>query len=337
VRTMALLGMLLALGCGGAPADVAADPPKRDQFAQDRATPGGPNVKAIPFDGDRAIKYLKTLCDLGPRISASDGMKKQQEIIVKHCEGLGGKVIRQSWDAKQKSRKSTTPMVNLIVQFQPEKAKRIILCTHYDTRPSADEEEDRSQWAKPFMSANDGTSGVAFLMEMAHHLKDLPCAYGIDLIFFDGEEYIFDKGRVYGEGDDFFLGSEHFGKDYEKNRRKLPYSYEAGVLFDLFAHENARLAVEGYSYAMAPNLVNEIWKTAAEVKAKSFRFERGFRRNPDVLDDHIALNRAGIPAVDIIDFDYAHWHRLTDTADKCSAKTMSEVGLVITTWLQSKK
>jgi hypothetical protein len=53
-----------------------------------------------------------------------------------------------------------------------------------------------------------------------------------------------------------------------------------------------------------------------------------------VLDDHLALNRAGIPAVDIIDFDYKHWHKLTDLPDQCSPETMTAVATVLTVWLQ---
>ena len=77
-------------------------------------------------------------------------------------------------------------------------------------------------------------------------------------------------------------------------------------------------------------------KTAAAVKSKHFKYERGFRRAVDVMDDHVALQKAGIAAVDVIDFDYAHWHKLSDTADQCSPETMKDVGIVIATWLQSK-
>ena len=125
--------------------------------------------------------------------------------------------------------------------------------------------------------------------------------------------------------------------EYAKNRGRSPTKYEAAVLLDLCGHDGARLAVEGYSLQFAPRLVETLWKTAAAVGAKSFKYERGFRRATDVLDDHVALNQAGIPAVDVIDFDYAHWHRLTDTPDKCSAGQMAEVGKVLTAWVSGLK
>jgi hypothetical protein len=338
----AVLAGCVAAGCYGgtaatAPGDRPADdPPKKDEFAGDRAKP---DLKAIPVDGERALKYLKQLCDLGPRVSGTEGMTKQQELVVKHFEGLGAKVTRQEFQARQRSAPKPVAMTNLVVSWFPDRKKRVILCTHYDTRPAAHEEPDRRNWPKPFASANDGTSGVALLMELAHHMKDFPTGVGVDFVLFDGEEYILDPG-VPGirEGDRYFLGSEHFAGEYAKDRAKLPYRYEAAILLDLFAHENARLAVEGYSWRFAPQLVNEVWRAADAVGAKSFKAERGFERGAEVLDDHIALiELAKIPAIDVIDFDYQHWHRLSDTPDKCSPKQLAEVGKVLAAWLQTQK
>lgn len=309
----------------------------RDQFGQDR--PGAaPDTNAIPFDGKRAIHYLTELCEIGPRVSGTAGMAKQQKRLIEHFEKHGAKVVRQEFSAQQRSRKEPVTMTNLIASWHPERTRRILLCAHYDTRPAADQEPNRRDWNKPFVSANDGTSGVAFLMELAHFVPDIPTGVGIDFVLFDGEEYIFDPG-VPGirEGDKYFFGSEHFAREYSRNRGQSEMRYEAGVLFDLFAHPKARLAVEGHSLAFAPGLVTQIWKTAEAVGAKSFQYERGFLRGYDVLDDHVPLNRAGIPTVDIIDFDYEHWHRLTDTPDKCSPKQMSEVARVIAAWLQGLK
>jgi hypothetical protein len=315
--------------------DSPADDPARPRFAEDRGKPaaGGGDVRGIPFDGGRAVKYLNQLCDLGPRVSGSDGMAKQQEIVTKHFEAHGAAVTRQEFEAKQNSRRDKVRMTNLVAAWHPERTKRVILCTHYDTRPMAHEEPDRRNWNRPFVSANDGTSGVAFLMELAHHLKDLPTAYGVDLVLFDGEEYIFEPTGPFGGGDRFFFGSDHFADQYVKNKAKLPYRYEAAVLFDLFAHPGATFPIEGHSWAMAPTVADQLWKVAAAVGAKGFQYKLG----GDVSDDHLALNRAGIPAVDVIDFEgyRAHWHRLSDTPDKVSGDQMAEVAKVVTTWLQA--
>lgn len=340
-----LVGVALLLACAagcytrsttGAP-DPAAPPPPRDKFAEDRE-PAPTERKAIPVDGDRAMKYLKQLCDLGPRVSGTAGMTKQQELLTKHFEQFGAKVTKQPFEARQRSQRNPVGMTNLIASWFPDRKSRVIFCTHYDTRPIADQEAKKSNWNRPFVSANDGTSGVAILMELARHMKDFPTGAGVDFVFFDGEEYIFDPGVPYvTEGDKYFLGSEHFAGEYAKNFAKLPYRYDAAILLDLCGHDGARLAVEGYSLQFAPRLVNEVWKTAESIGAKSFKLERGFRRGTEVLDDHIALNQAGIPAIDIIDFDYKHWHKLSDTPDKCSGKQMAEVGKVLAAWLQTRK
>ncbi len=176
-------------------------------------------IVAAKFDAERSIKYLKQLCDIGPRISASDGMKKQQELIEKHFKEFGATVTRQEFKAKQRSRKEQTDFVNLIISWHPDKAKRVLLCTHYDTRPIADQEANRANWNKPFVSANDGTSGVAFLMELGHHMKDLKCEYGVDFVLFDGEEYVFETDRL-GGGDRYFIGSEYFADEYIEVERQ---------------------------------------------------------------------------------------------------------------------
>jgi Zn-dependent M28 family amino/carboxypeptidase len=260
-------------------------------------------------------------------------------LVTKEFEKHGATVRRQEFVAAAASKPADkVPMVNLIASWHPDRARRVILCSHYDTRPAAHEEPNRGDWGRPFLSANDGTSGVALFLELARYLKDLPTAVGVDVVLFDGEEYILDPGVPYiREGDKFFHGSQHFGREYANARGKLKYRYEAAVLLDLFAAPDARLAVEGYSQQFAPQLVADVWRTAEKVGAKSFRFEQGFRRAVEVQDDHIALNQAGIPAVDILDFDYPHWHKLSDTPDKCSPKQLAEVGRVLLAWLRGLK
>lgn len=288
--------------------------------------------KPAPFDSARALKYLKQLCDIGPRISASEGMRRQQELIEKHFKDLGATVTRQEFKARQRSRKTDTDMVNLIVSWNPDRARRILICSHYDTRPIADQEPNRTNWNKPFVSANDGTSGVAFLMELGHSIKEVKSEFGIDFVFFDGEEYVFETNPL-GGGDKYFFGSEHFAEEYLKTRDKRKNRYDAGLLLDLFAGKDAQLKVELFSLEAAPRLVKQVWDVAKNVGAKSFKSERGH----EVQDDHLALNRAGIPTIDIIDFDYPHWHKLSDTPDKVSGEQMAEVSKVITVWLQKIK
>src|SRR5262245_44102872 len=222
-----LLG--LTMQSGHAP---AGDRP-REQFAADRPVP-------VPFDAKRPMGYREAVGKLGPRISGSEGMTKQQELLDKHFTKLGGKVEWQKFTARQRSQRGQVAMANLIVRWHPERQRRIILCSHYDTRPIADQEPDERKWREPFVSANDGGSGVALLMELAHHVKDLKTAVGVDFVFFDGEEYIHQKN------DEYFFGSRHFAADYR--RAKPKFTYTAAVLLDMIGGKNAQFAIEGHSW-----------------------------------------------------------------------------------------
>jgi hypothetical protein len=295
-----------------------------DSFASDRApTPTDP----VPFDAKRAMGYLEEVCKIGPRISGTDGMTKQQELLEKHFKAHGGTITWQRFVARQRSAPMAVDMANLIVSWHPDRTRRVILCSHYDTRPIADQEPDSRRWRDPFVSANDGGSGVALLMELAHHLKDLKTNVGVDFVFFDGEEYVFNRE------DDYFFGSKHFGREYRKNRGGNRYI--GAILLDMVGGKNARFPIEQTSWWKAAPLVRDVWGIAAELKVPAFRTDE-YSKVP-VQDDHVALNDNGIPAIDVIDFDYRHWHRLTDRPENCSAESLEQVARVLGVWLQRVK
>jgi hypothetical protein len=312
----------------GTKAEPPRDPKRpRDKFADDRNAPPAAAVLAVKFDGARAMGYLRKLCDIGPRISGSEGMTKQRVVIKEHFEPLGGKVEFQRFTASQVSQFRPVELANVIITWHPERERRVILCCHYDTRPYADQEPNRSKWTEPFVSANDGTAGVAWLMELGHHMKDLPTQVGVDFVVFDGEEYVFDEDP-FKPRDKYFLGSDYFAGEYKRVPPK--HSYTAAVLLDMAAGRNPSFPFEKNSFFKAQALAKEIWGTAAEQEVRSFKNVLG----QEVRDDHLALNRVGIPAVDIIDFDYPHWHHLSDRPENCSGQTMEEVAKVLTVWLQ---
>lgn len=308
---------LAAIGCfasGGA---------GETDFARDR---GGESP--VPFDGKRAMGYLEEVCKIGPRKSGTEGMKRQQDLVRKHFEDLGATVEFQRFTAKQKSQSDSTEMANLIIKWFPERQRRVIICSHYDTRPIADREESKRNWEKPFISANDGGSGVAFLMEMAHHIKELKIEVGVDFVLFDGEEYVFNP-----HDDDYFIGSTHFAQTYRKDKPRQVYL--AAVLLDMIAGKNVSFPVEPNSAFLAGPLVDQLWTIAAEQKCSAFNKDEMGRT---AEDDHIPLNRiAHIPAVDIIDFEYKHWHKLSDVPSNCSPEGMGQVSRVLSVWLQRVK
>lgn len=299
----------------------------------------------VPFNGAQAMKYLKKICDLGPRVSGTPAHAKMVDMAEKHFKDLGLTVTRQTFDAKQRSKLIPVPMVNLIAQWQPEKTTRLLICTHYDTRPLADRETDSANWKKPFLAANDGAAGVAFMMELAKHLKALDCPFGIDLVCFDGEEFIHDNRSADQGGDIYFLGSRHFADEYARRIAAggNPWTYKEAVLLDMPAGINARFLMEAESVKGASQVVDRIWKIAEEQGVKNFIIERGRATS----DDHLELQRVGIPAIDIIPIlpnnneeglvSYPHWHKLTDTPEQCSGDTLENVAKVLAVWLKTTK
>jgi len=306
----------------------ATDQQGKGKFAEDRTE----GEKVIPFDKERALGYLKQICDLGPRMSGTEAMTKQQDLIRKHFEAQGAKVELQKFTARQRSQQQSVPMANLIARWNPDRPRRILLSAHYDTRPMAHEEPDPRNWRKPFLGANDGAGGPALMMELAHHLGSLPTSVGIDFVLFDGEEYIFNKAPQEQGGDLYFFGSEHFAQEYSRKRANEARSprYIGAIVVDMIAGKDARFLYEQYSFSKAGPLLEGIWKIAREVNADAFKPNIGLA----MLDDHLALLKAGIPTIDIIDVDYPHWHRLTDVPANCSGETMEQVARVLTTWMQ---
>ena len=340
-----LLGLvlLLAAGAGGAYLMFQKSATAQSPGETTKQYP----APLVPFDGQQAMKYIKEICELGPRVSGTPAHDKMVDLVEKHFTAQGLTVARQTFDGKQRSRPNAAKMTNLIARWQPEKKIRLLICTHYDTRPLADQEPDRNDWKKPFLAANDGASGVAFMMEMARHLKELDCPLGIDFVCFDGEEYIFDNRQSDQGGDIYFIGSRHFADDYSKRLTTGGdgWIYKEAVLLDMIAGHGARFLIDDESQQHAPRVAQRIWSIAEQQGVKNFVFQRG----KGILDDHIELQRVGIPAIDIVPvqpenapgqaslLSYPHWHRLTDTPEQCSAETLEGVAKVLAVWLKTTK
>jgi hypothetical protein len=282
-------------------------------------------LQPAPIDGDRAFGYLKQICALGPRTAGSEANDKQRQMVAAHFQKLGGQVREQPFEGSDPETGQKLRMTNLIGSWHPERNDRVLIAAHYDTRPHPDQETDPVRYRLPFLGANDCASGVALLMEIAHHLDALPTTLGVDLVLLDGEEL------VYGHDGEYFLGSKAFARAYARDRRagKIRYHYRAGLLLDMVGGRDLALKREPYSVKLAARVVDEVWSVAARLKEPAF--QRGYGR--EVMDDHLALNDGGIPTVDLIDFDYPHWHLASDLPENCSGESLARVGRVITAWL----
>jgi glutaminyl-peptide cyclotransferase len=281
-----------------------------------------------PFDGQRAYGYLKQICEIGPRTAGSEANTRQRKLVADHFAKNGATVREQPFRAAHPMTGEPLVMANLIGSWNPKTLQRVVIGAHYDTRPHPDQEVDPNRQNLPFIGANDGASGVALLMEIANHLTDLETHWGVDLVLFDGEELVFGNDPYVGE---YFLGSEEFARQYSHQvaARRTAMRYANGMVLDMVGGKNLRIKKEPNSLEGAPELVREVWGVAGALKVKSFLSDRG----REVRDDHLALNRAGIPTIDIIDFEYPYWHKADDLPENCSAESLAEVGRVVTAWL----
>jgi hypothetical protein len=317
-----VIGYLVATSHNGR-AENAAQRPGR---SPSRPATGKSKLADIPFDGAQAYEYLKQICAIGPRYSGSTGMARQQELLVKHFEKLGGKVALQEFQVRHPASGNPVKMANLIVEWHPDRKERVLLCAHYDTRPYPD--RDRRNPRGRFIGANDGASGVGLLMELGKQMAALKGDVGVDFVLFDGEEL------VYREGDPYFYGSEHFAREY--NTSPPAHRYRYGVLLDMVGDKDLQIFQEGHSVSWTDTrpLVGEIWGVAARLGVREFIGQAGHQ----VLDDHIALHDiAKIPTCDIIDFDYPHWHTEQDVPSNCSPLSLAKVGWVLQEWLKTQR
>lgn len=287
------------------------------------------------FDAQLAFDHLNQICAMGPRVSTTDAMLKQQKYLRAIFEPLKAEVTLQRFTARNpladprrfRGPAAQLELANLIVRFRPEATQRLLFCCHYDTRPYPD--RDRRNPRGTFIGANDGASGVAVLCELGRHLALLDGPYGIDFAFFDGEELVYVNRR-----DPMFLGSTHFANQYVQRRDNFRYAY--AVLIDMVGDANLQIFFEGNSLKYAPRLTRSIWGVAQRLKVSEFIA----KEKHTISDDHLPLNRiARIPTCDIIDFDYptprsknAFWHTEKDTPENCSAQSLGKVGKVLLQW-----
>lgn len=267
------------------------------------------NVPA--FDEKRAFELLQKQCDMGARHPGSPGHAQCLEWMVQELTDCGAAVQTQAFPFRDPKTGSSYVLHNVIASFGKQK-NRFLLCAHWDTRPRADEDPTLANRSKPVPGANDGASGVAVLLEIARSLKKQPAPIGVDIVLFDGE----DSG-LYGRNETWCQGARYFAEH-------LPISVEntQAILIDMIGDSDLWLPKEGHSVQYAPNLVQRVWQKAKTLGLTVFQSKIG----PYVIDDHIELLRAGIPAIDIIDFDYPYWHTIEDTPDKCSPGSLKTIG-----------
>jgi len=280
------------------------------------------------FSGQRAFAHLQAVCELGPRPSGSEAMRRQRTMLATHFRAAGAVVQGQAFRVRDRRTGQPVHMENLVVSWHSDRDERILLGAHYDTRPFPDRDPIDPQGV--FVGANDGASGVAVLMELGSFMRNLS-GPGVDFVLFDAEEY------VVGPRDPYCLGSTYFARQYAAARRdgKGP-TYRCGVVLDMVGDRDLAIWQEQKSVSWPDTrpVVDSIWAVARRLGATEFVA----RPLHEVEDDHVPLRNIGrIPTCDIIDFDYPAWHTTRDVPAACSAESLGTVGRVMLAWLREQR
>lgn len=296
--------------------------------------------------GNIIIDYLRSLgwevtedwhlVDFGPRSALSEAalqtLEDWQPIEVgslldaqlsEQLAGTNGPDVDPDFDHV------IVPVRNIVASYG--EGPVILIGAHYDSRLYADHDADESLHSAPMPGANDGGSGVGVLLELARVISEHYTPNNeIRLVFFDAE----DNGRiepftdVYGGfASGYLLGSALYAANVDPEVENIQYM----LLVDLVGEVDQSFPQEGYSVQFAPDIVNEIWAVAADLGYGDY-FPQEVRS--PITDDHVPFLQQGIPAVDIIDLDYAYWHTTEDTLDKVSAESLERVGRVLQTYLE---
>jgi Zn-dependent M28 family amino/carboxypeptidase len=279
-----------------------------------------PDLPVPDFSAERAFQYIEKQLSFGPRVPNTGAHASCANWLMEEFSAHGATVTSQpalvtAHDGKQLN------LQNIIASFQPEKKQRIMLSAHWDSRPYADQDNERRN--EPIPGANDGASGVAVLLEIARHLGQANPYIGVDLFLWDGEDY-----GVSEVQDSYCLGSQYWAK----NKHIPNYRAMYGINLDMVGAKDAFFPKEGQSLRFAPSVVEKVWDTAARL---GYDNHFSMMASEGIIDDHLYLNvLAGIPYIDIIHQPegkgfFPAWHTHDDDIGVIDPATLKAVGQTV--------
>ncbi len=282
------------------------------------------------FSADSAYLYIKQQVDFGARVPNTKAHEECATYLVAKLKQFGAEVIEQKADLKAFDG-TVLKSNNIIGTFNPKVENRILLISHWDSRPWADHDPDPANRKKPVMAANDGASGVGVLLEMARLMGKNNPTIGVDIIFIDSEDYGQPENENGGSSEDSWcLGTQYWAK-----HPHIPgYTARFGILLDMVGAPQATFYREQASDFYAQSIVTKVWS-----QAQSLGFGNYFINQPGgaITDDHIYVNKLiGIPTIDIIQYDPnsgsgfgSYWHTTHDTMENVDKNTLNAVGTTL--------
>ena len=284
----------------------------------------------VEFNADSCYNYLAKQVAFGPRVPNTSAHRECAKYLVSTLAEFADTVITQDvnltafGDTKLESR-------NIIASWNTASKNRIMLCAHWDSRPFCDEDANPANHKTPVLGANDGASGVAVLMELARQFAVTQPNVAVDIVLFDSEDY--------GSSDvenSYCLGSQYWAR----NPHTPNYRARFGILLDMVGGVGARFDKDIVSMHFASDVVNGVWKTAADLGYAGL-----FSNVPggSLIDDHYYVNMlSGIPCIDIIDYSNAEgfpstWHTVNDNLENIDKTVLNAVGRVLSNYIYNLK
>lgn len=268
--------------------------------------------------------HVDALVAKGPAAEGHPEKERVREHLVATLQATGAQVKVLPFTEPIEALGTTWQLENVVASFRPEAKRRVLLGTHWDTRPWADEDADPAVRDRPIVGANDGISGTAVLLALAEELGRVPPppGLGVDVVFFDGEEG--PKGS-----DDYFLGSKALAETWFAVGVAQP---EAGVVIDMVGKRGQKIRREQQSQTHARTVNDELFRGAKRLGLQSFQDAPG----RFVTDDHVAWLRRGTPVILLIDMDYPEWHTQADRVDRLDPASLHDVLRALLAWVQQR-
>ncbi|MCQ2202109.1 MAG: M28 family peptidase [Bacteroidales bacterium] len=296
-------------------------------------------VLNVDFSADSAYQYTAEQVAFGPRVPGTEAHGKCLDYLASTLARFGAEVEIQEGDGTNYLG-NRQHIKNVIGRIQPQKANRVILCAHWDSRPWSDNDKDAKVRDTPVDGANDGASGVGVLLEVARQLQLKQSKIGVDIIFFDVEDMgtPSHKNDVKHLQDTWCLGSQMWGQSDMGKRSQARFA----ILLDMVGAPNATFYRESFSMQWGSNIVDNVWGRAHKMGFGSYfvNSDGGY-----ITDDHYYIHRhTKIPAIDIIQYDSqsntsfgSYWHTQQDTMDNVDKATLNAVGSVVLGVLYNEK
>ncbi len=281
------------------------------------------------FNADSAYHFVDKQVSFGPRVPNSAAHSACGEYLQEQLRRFGATIFTQEMQLTTFDN-TVLQAKNIIGSYNPEEKKRILLFAHWDSRPFACRDADPANHNTPIDGADDGASGVGVLLEIARHLGQQTPAAGVDIIFFDAEDYGPPPGVRNSMPDPWCLGSQFWAK----NPHVPNYTADFGILLDMVGAKGATFYKESTSVRHAAPIVEKVWRTARDLGYGRYFINAN---GGGILDDHEYVIRGrGIPCIDIINLDPdtehsfgAYWHTLNDTMEVIDGKTLKAVGQTV--------